>query len=247
MVEIEKLLNEAKDLLKDEDFTKALEILDALYGDNPSIVIKETLIEALFSYGVYLNDDYVFEYEKSKELFRRIIELEPTNYKAYYNLGISYFNLEFFEDALNAYKKALNINPNYKHGYYNIGLLYESTGDFQKAVEAYKKALEIDPDYIYAMHALKSVNQNLTKKIDIEDKSKKKNPVNQLISLLKVSKKIRINMIQDILKISKENLIELLIIWGENFSCEIDGDYILINKDYLDDLLEYLNLNGIEI
>ena len=248
MVDIDKLLNKVKELLKNEDYTKAIEILEALYNDNPSEKIKETLIGALFSYGGYLNDEFVLEYEKSMELFRRIILLEPANYKAYYNLGISYYNLGRFEDALDAYKTAIKVNPNYKHGYYNIGLLHESTGDFQKAVEAYKKALEIDPNYIYAMHALNSVRQNIDNETNKDNKSqKKKDSVKQLISLLKVSKRIRIDMIQEILKISKETLIELLIKWGDKFNCEIDGDYIIINKEYLDELLEYLNLNGIGI
>ena len=248
MVDIDKLLNKVKELLKNEDYTKAIEILEALYNDNPSEKIKETLIGALFSYGGYLNDEFVLEYEKSMELFRRIILLEPANYKAYYNLGISYYNLGRFEDALDAYKTAIKVNPNYKHGYYNIGLLHESTGDFQKAVEAYKKALEIDPNYIYAMHALNSVRQNLDNETNKDNQSqKKKDSVKQLISLLKVSKRIRIDMIQEILKISKETLIELLIKWGEKFNFEIDGDYINVNREYLDELLEYLNLNGIGI
>ena len=248
MVDIDNLLNEAKELLKNEDFVKAIEILEALYDDKPSEKIKEILIGALFSYGGYLNDDFILEYEKSIELFRRIIVLEPANYKAYYNLGISYYNLECFEDALHAYKTAIKINPNYKHGYYNIGLLYESTGDFQKAFEAYRKALEIDPNYIYALHALNSVRQNLDNETNTDNKARKeKGAVKQLISLLKVSKRIRIDMIQEILKISKETLIELLIKWGDKFNCEIDGDYIIINRVYLDELLEYLNLYGIGI
>ncbi|MBY9010241.1 MAG: tetratricopeptide repeat protein [Candidatus Lokiarchaeota archaeon] len=248
MVDIDKLLDEAKELLKNEDFIKAIEILEALYNDNPSEKSKENLIGALFSYGGYLNDDFVLENEKSIDIFRRIIVLEPTNYKAYYNLGISYFNLERFGDALEAYKTAINFNPNYKHVYYNLGLLYESTRDFQKAVEAYRKALEIDPNYIYAMHALNSVRQNLNDEANKDNQSqKKKDAVKQLISLLKVSKRIRIDMIQEILEISKETLIELLIKWGEKFNFEIDGDYINVNREYLDELLEYLNLNGIGI
>jgi tetratricopeptide (TPR) repeat protein len=248
LVDADKLLVEAKDLLENEDFVKALEILEALYENNPSEKIKEILIAGLFSYGGYLNDDFVLEYEKSMEIFRRIIVLESTNYKAYYNLGISYFNLECFEDALDAYKTAIILNPNYKHGYYNIGLLYESTGDFQKAIEAYTKALEIDPNYIYAMHALNSVRKNLAQESSMKDKSKlNKHAVKQLMSLLKISKRIRIDMIQEILKVSKETLIELLIKWGNKFKCEIDGDYIIINGKYLDDFLEYLNLNGLGI
>ena len=247
MEELDNLLNEAKELLKNEDFEKAIDFLEALYSDNPSEKVKKTLIGALFLYGGYLNDDYVLEYEKSMEFFRRIIVLEPTNYKAHYNLGISYYNLEQYDDALNEYNRAIKINPNYKHCYYNIGLLYESIGKPLDAVKAHSKALEIDPNYIYAMHALNSLRQNLdNKSINENFPQKKKDIVKQLISLLKVSKRIRIDIIQEVLKVSKETLIELLIRWGDKFGCEIDGDYFNINKENLDTFLEYLDVNGIE-
>ena len=244
----EDLIKKAKDLLKNEEFDKAIKILEDLYQRQSDVDVKNNLIEALFAYGGYLNDYYVLEYDESINFFKRIIELDSDNYRAHYNLGIAYFNLNRFEEALNSYKIAISIKPDYKHVYYNIGLLHEKTENLEKAIEFYEKALEIDPNYIYAMHALHSVKQILNTEANKDNQSqKRKNAIKKLISLLKVSKRLRIDIIQEILKLSKENTIELLIKWGEKFNCEIDGDFIIINRKYLDELLEYLDLNGMGI
>ena len=93
--------------------------------------------------------------------FKKILEIEPDNYRAIYNLGISYFNIGKIDKAMKAYNDAIKIKPDYKHCYYNIGLIHEVMNDFQKALKFYKKALEIDPKFIYALQAKKIVEQKL--------------------------------------------------------------------------------------
>ena len=248
MTEKENLIEKAKDLVRNEEFEKAIKILEDLYQQQPDIDVKNNLIDALFAYGGYLNDYYVLEYNESINFFKRIIELDSENYRAHYNLGIAYFNLNRFEEALNSYKIALSIKPNHKHVYYNIGLLHEKTENLENAIEAYEKALEIDPNYIYAMHSLKVVRQNLD--INVNPKSKtqeSKDNVEKLKSLLSMSKRVRFDMIQEILKVKKETLLQIIINWGKKNYCEIDGDYLNINKDSLTQFFEELNQNGLGI
>ena len=248
MTEKENLIEKAKDLVRNEEFEKAIKILEDLYQQQPDIDVKNNLIDALFAYGGYLNDYYVLEYNESINFFKRIIELDSENYRAHYNLGIAYFNLNRFEEALNSYKIALSIKPNHKHVYYNIGLLHEKTENLENAIEAYEKALKIDPNYIYAMHSLKVVRQNLD--INVNPKSKtqeSKDNVEKLKSLLSMSKRVRFDMIQEILKVNKETLLQIIINWGKKNYCEIDGDYLNINKDSLTQFFEELNQNGLGI
>ena len=248
MTEKENLIEKAKDLVRNEEFEKAIKILEDLYQQQPDIDVKNNLIDALFAYGGYLNDYYVLEYNESINFFKRIIELDSENYRAHYNLGIAYFNLNRFEEALNSYKIALSIKPDHKHVYYNIGLLHEKTENLENAIEAYEKALEIDPNYIYAMHSLKVVRQNLD--INVNPKSKtqeSKDNVEKLKSLLSMSKRVRFDMIQEILKVNKETLLQIIINWGKKNYCEIDGDYLNINKDSLTQFFEELNQNGLGI
>jgi len=248
LTEKEDLIDKAKVLVKSEEFAKAIKILEDLYQQQPDLDIKNNLIDALFAYGGYLNDYYVLEYDESINFFKRIIELDSENYKAHYNLGIAYFNLNRFEEALNSYKIALSIKPDHKHVYYNIGLLHEKSENLENAIEAYERALEIDPNYIYAMHSLKAVRLNLDNSVKPKSKAQvRKDIVEKLISLLRMSKRVRFDMLQEILKVNKETLLQIIINWGKKNYCEIDGDYLNINKESLTQFFEELNQDGLGI
>ena len=248
MTEKKLLIERAKDLVKSDEFEKAIKILEDLYQHQPDIDVKNNLIDALFAYGGYLNDYYVLEYDESINFFKRIIELDSENYRAHYNLGIAYFNLNRFEEALNSYKIALSIKPDHKHVYYNIGLLHEKNENLENAIEAYEKALEIDPNYIYAMHSLKAVRLNLDNSVKPKSKTQEsKDIIEKLKSLLSMSKRVRFDMLQEILKVNKETLLQIIINWGKKNYCEIDGDYLNINKESLTEFFEELNQDGLGI
>ncbi len=156
------LIEKANELKNQEKFEESLKILEELYKNFPnSKKIKKELIETLFSYGGYLNDEYVLEYKKAKSNFKRITEIDPNNYRAHYNLGIANFNLGEIEKAERAYEEAIKIKPDYKHCHYNIGLIYEAKGDFEHALHQYEKALKIDPNFTYALHARNQVRNLL--------------------------------------------------------------------------------------
>lgn len=232
MTDKEKFIEEAKILLKNENFEGAIEILEDLYKKYPELEIEKNLIAALYTFGGYLNDDYVLEYEKSIKYFTRIININPKDYRAYYNLGLAYFNLDRFKEALENYRVAISIKPDYKHCYYNIGLLYETTENYRKAAEAYEKALGIDPNFIYAMHALKEVREKFdNSETTIRPTLESSDSVENLKSLVRISKRIRLDMIQEVLKVNKESLLRIVIEWGNKNYCEIDGDYLIINEE----------------
>jgi len=248
LTEKENLIEKAKALVKSEEFGIAIKILEDLYQQQPDVDVKNNLIDALFAYGGYLNDYYVLEYNESINFFKRIIELDSENYRAYYNLGIAYFNLNRFEEALNSYKIAISIKPDHKHVYYNIGLLHEKKENLEDAIKAYEKALEIDPDFIYALHSLQVVRQNLDKNVNPKSKTQEiKDNIDKLKSLLSMSKRVRFDMIQEILKVNKETLLQIIINWGKKNYCEIDGDYLNINKESLTQFLEELSQSGLGI
>ena len=148
---IEELIEKAKRLVNQENFKDALEILEKLYKNNPiSEEVKNSLIDTLFAYGGYLNDDYSLKYNEAKEMFKRILQIDPKNYRAHYNLGIANFNLENIDEAKQCYEEAIRLKPDYKYCFYNIGLIYEREGNLQEALKYYDKALEITPTHLKA-------------------------------------------------------------------------------------------------
>ena len=240
--EKEKIIEKAKELVDNEDFEEAIKILEDFIRNQSDNNVKNCLIDALFAYGGYLNDDYVLEYEKSIAYFKRIIELDPKNYRAHYNLGIAYFNLNLFEEALDSYNTSISLKPDYKHGYYNIGLLHEATENLEDAIRAYEKALEIDPKFVYAIHALKAIKMDMGNHMETPVNTiEVNNTIEQLKTLLGMSKRVRFDMIQEILNVSKKTLLRIIIKWGEKKYCEIDGDYLIINKESLDQFIKEID------
>ncbi|MFX0072929.1 MAG: tetratricopeptide repeat protein [Candidatus Hermodarchaeota archaeon] len=163
MNKYKELIDKAIKLKKEQKYEEALEILEKLYKEDSTFKeIKNALIEVLLDYGGYLNDEWVLGYDKAIECFKKIIELDPENYRAWYNLGIAYFNLEQPKEALKSYNTALKINPDYMYCYYNVGLLYEIVEkDFEKALAYYEKALSYNENFMYAINARNDVRKKL--------------------------------------------------------------------------------------
>ena len=160
--EINELIKKAKLLKDSEYYEESLRILEELYKENPnSSDIKKLLIDTLFAYGGYLNDFYTLKYEKAKEMFERILILDPDNYRVHYNLGIALFNLGEMKKAKQSLTRALKIKPDYKYCFYNLGLIYEETGKYRKALNYYEKALKGDPKFAYALTARSQVREKL--------------------------------------------------------------------------------------
>jgi ABC-type phosphate/phosphonate transport system ATPase subunit/Tfp pilus assembly protein PilF len=107
--------------------------------DNPNL---------LFRYGIFLLKGE--NYEKAKQIFRKLTKNKKYNAMAYYYLGKTYSQLNLLKEAISYYKKALKIKPDFQQAYYEIALIYQLQGNDKKAYETYKQVLKIDPDNILA-------------------------------------------------------------------------------------------------
>lgn len=60
-------------------------------------------------------------------------------------LGLSYSQLNMFEEAEKEFKQAIYLNPKFTEGYHYLGQLYFQKKDYDKAIEQWYKILEIEP------------------------------------------------------------------------------------------------------
>jgi tetratricopeptide (TPR) repeat protein len=65
----------------------------------------------------------------------------------YYNLGITFKELEEYQKAISCYEKAIQINPNYADAHNNLGNILQELKELQKAKNCYEKLLNLDPTY----------------------------------------------------------------------------------------------------
>ena len=86
-------------------------------------------------------------------LWPDVIRKFPHKDRPHVNLGNSYFEKGFLNQAIAYYKTAIKINPiqPYAKTYYNLGVAYEKKGMFNNATGAYQRALSIKPDFLEAL------------------------------------------------------------------------------------------------
>ena len=114
----------------------------------------------LEAYTFYLRGrDYFYHYtnhdnEKSIELFKSALKLDPNYALAYAGLAGAFGRKEYYDSsqewtdsALALSRKAISINPNLAEGYKAMGDAYTSKRNNPEALTQYVKAVELNPNY----------------------------------------------------------------------------------------------------
>ncbi|HRU18359.1 MAG TPA: tetratricopeptide repeat protein, partial [Bacteroidia bacterium] len=101
------------------------------------------------------------EYNKAIQYYTEIIQINPKNKNAHFNLGyIHHEYLKVYDQAIKHYTDAINADPNYAEAYYNRGLCYEYVGNITAAKEDYTKALQLrQNNYPHAKEGLERVSR----------------------------------------------------------------------------------------
>ena len=66
--------------------------------------------------------------------FEQAIKINSDYAEAYYNLGIAYYDLGRYQDAIDAYKQAVRIKPDDDEAHCNLGRAYLAIGDKNSAL-----------------------------------------------------------------------------------------------------------------
>ncbi len=148
---------------KDQEYFHAYMQLGLMYSvkHNPLAVdyfnnalnINPQSIEALYSLALFYQENN--QYNKAIEKYTSILQLEPKNKYAHYNLGyIHLVHLRVFDVAIRHFSDAIMCDPTYAEAYYNRGYSYELSGNVMAARNDYKKALEIRVNYQKAIEGM---------------------------------------------------------------------------------------------
>ena len=87
---------------------------------------------------------YYITYERSLVWKDNVTLLEdsvvnfPSDYRARYNLGLSYEKLGLYEEALFEYEESIKLNMRFGMGYYSVARMYAMAGDYYTAIKALK-------------------------------------------------------------------------------------------------------------
>ncbi|MBU4349483.1 methionine adenosyltransferase domain-containing protein, partial [bacterium] len=143
--------------------SKILELVKENFDLRPGEIIdylklRRPIYKKTAAYGHFGRKDEDFTWEKidKAEILncKKVIEENPNDATAYYNLGFTYIKLSLYKDAIEAYKQAIRINPDDANAYNNLGIAYGKLSLYKDAIEAHKQAIRIIPDDVHAHYGL---------------------------------------------------------------------------------------------
>jgi len=148
------------------DHYEAYMELGSLYGHegdplaleyfNSALEIKPKSAEAFYHKGMFLQAGSKFD--EARDTYQKLLQADPNNVLAYYNLGYLYLTEYLAFDTAAAYfDSAAAVKPDYVEAIYNKGLAMEEMGEFGRAETAYRNALSIDPQYDLAAKGLSRI------------------------------------------------------------------------------------------
>ena len=74
-----------------------------------------------------------------------MIELNPNDPRAYFNLGLLYSSLGKVSEAIESYQKGLRLDDHNSVAYFNYGRLLMDQKKFAEAAPALARACELNP------------------------------------------------------------------------------------------------------
>ena len=115
------------------------------------VVMKLTIIDALKRAAYFLDRK---DLKKAKKIYEIILLSQPNNLDANNNIGLIFYKLGNFEEAIIFFKKAISIDPNFYEAHSNLGAVYKIQKKYDEAKEIYNKIIIINPNYAQAYNNL---------------------------------------------------------------------------------------------
>ena len=154
------LLQEALNLFEGAERTEVLFELADVYDDHEAfdkvfdclqLVLEDDPMNEEALYKICFWTDFTGRNEESIKLHQRIIDEQPYNALAWFNLAAAYQGLKLHEKAIDAYQYAIVIDEKFDYAYRNMGDAYLRIRKYREAIEALEKVLELSrpEDVIY--------------------------------------------------------------------------------------------------
>jgi tetratricopeptide (TPR) repeat protein len=145
---------------------------------------------------VYIEDQ---RWEDAIIELERVLDGEPENYDAYYDLGHVYFELGDYEGAISNFENVVEYRQDSELLYYSLAQAYEANNEIDKAISNYLKSIAVNDKFTLAY---KKVAILFMARSDFEDAieyfeeyanfdipQEEKNNINELIDKIKLKLK----------------------------------------------------------
>jgi len=103
--------------------------------------------------------------EDSKKFYEKVVQMQPANGNAHFDLGNVYLREKRYDDALVQYEKAGSLGlaalrmDNY---YFNLSVCYAGLGRMDDAVKSLEKCIKVNPEHQEAIDLLNIYKSQLS-------------------------------------------------------------------------------------
>uniref|UniRef100_UPI004047EA91 tetratricopeptide repeat protein n=1 Tax=Aliarcobacter sp. TaxID=2321116 RepID=UPI004047EA91 len=101
------------------------------------------------------------EYEKAKNKYLEILQINPNNIEANLNLGVINRTLGNTQEAIKHYIEVIKNDPKNKIVYNNIGNAFKEVKNYKMAIKAYSDSLKVNPNDFNAFNNLGIVYESI--------------------------------------------------------------------------------------
>lgn len=136
----EILVLEGRRQLQPEQVIELKEEIEEVESLPPSVSIQELLTLANAYY-------YAEQYEDAKNLYDKILQLNPNDPVTLNNRGAIYEHMEKYDEALANYNRSLELKPDEPSILNNRGNAYGDLGKYDESLADYNRSLELRPDH----------------------------------------------------------------------------------------------------
>jgi protein O-GlcNAc transferase len=129
-----------RDNFRNQPFLKTLADFEFEFELNKKKVIEELLKQAL-------SLEILQQFVEAEAKYKEIINWDNHHTIAYHNLGMVYYAMARYNDAIAMLGKSLSLNPDIGLHHYSLGLVLEKLGNISQAIAAYQKAIALNPQF----------------------------------------------------------------------------------------------------
>ena len=112
-----------------------------------SYELEDNLTIAHLLARVYIEDQ---RWEDAIAELERVLDGEPENYDAYYDLGHVYFELGDYEAAISNFENVVQYKEDSELLFYSLAQAYEANNEIDKAISNYLKSIAVNDKFVLA-------------------------------------------------------------------------------------------------
>ncbi|MBN2544493.1 MAG: AAA family ATPase [Spirochaetes bacterium] len=116
------------------------------------------------------NHFYGNDYDRAKELYEKIIKLNPDHYRSYQKLAKIELAIGNKQTAIKYYEKSLLINDTEANIWNDLGNVYYDFFDYENAIRCYKNAVEKNKDFYWGYY---NIGLSLAEKNPLDEEIRK--------------------------------------------------------------------------